>query len=196
MTGFDYILLLIVGLAAVGGFMRGFVEEVLSLFAWGASIFAIRFLHTPAAEFLSTKMPSETGAGVLAFFVLLLLPYFAVRLVARQMGSASRGSLLGPVDRVLGFGFGAIKGLLIVVFGFSLLVLGYDVVWGPEGRPTWISQARSYPLVNASSEALVTLIAERRRDAVKDGVEQGAKIKEGKAGSADKPARRYGKAEN
>ncbi len=187
MTGFDYILLLIVGLAAVGGFMRGFVEEVLSLLAWGSSIFAIRFLHTPAAEYLSAKLPSETGAGVLAFFLLLLLPYFAVRLVARQIGSASRNSLLGPVDRVLGFGFGAIKGLLIVVFGFSLLVLWYDVIWGAEGRPTWISQARSYPLVNASSEALVTLIAERRRDALKDEADK-ADVKAKKGESAEKPS--------
>lgn len=165
MTGFDYVVLLIVGIASAGGFMRGFVEEILSLLAWAASVFAIRFLHTPATEYLALKLETENGAGLLAFALLLLLPYFAVRLVARQVGSASRGSLLGPIDRVLGFGFGAIKGLIVVVFGFSVLVLGYDVVWGPEGRPTWISQARSYPLVNASSEALVTLIAERRSTA-------------------------------
>ena len=28
MTGFDYIVLLIVGIAAAGGFMRGFLQEV------------------------------------------------------------------------------------------------------------------------------------------------------------------------
>lgn len=166
MTGFDYVLLLVVGIAAIGGFMRGFVEEILSLGAWAASVAAIRFGHTPLTDFLATQMPTETGAGVLAFTILLLLPYFAVRLVAQRMGAVSRTSLLGPIDRVLGFGFGAIKGLLIVVLGFSVLVLGYDVVWGPKGRPTWISQARTYPLVNASSEALVTLIAERRNTAL------------------------------
>ena len=32
MTGFDYIVLLIVGIAAAGGFMRGFLQEVLSAF--------------------------------------------------------------------------------------------------------------------------------------------------------------------
>jgi membrane protein required for colicin V production len=166
MTGFDYVLLLVVGIAAIGGFMRGFVEEILSLVAWAASIVAIRFAHAPLTEFLSQRMPTDTGAGVLAFTILLLIPYFAVRIFAQRLGTASRNSMLGPIDRVLGFGFGAIKGLLIVVLGFSVLVLGYDVVWGPGGRPTWISQARTYPLVNASSEALVTLIAERRHAAV------------------------------
>ena len=47
MTGFDWIVLIIVGVAATGGFMRGFVQEVFSLVAWTLAIFAIRFLHTP-----------------------------------------------------------------------------------------------------------------------------------------------------
>ena len=174
MTGFDYIVLLIVGVAAIGGFLRGFVEEILSLCAWAASVMAIRFLHEPLTAYLAQQVSNDTGAGVLAFTILLLLPYFAVRIVAQRMGAASRTSLLGPIDRVLGFGFGAIKGLIIVVFGFSILVLGYDVVWGPEGRPTWISQARTYPFINSASEALVTLIAERRHDAIKADDEEPA----------------------
>ena len=173
MTGFDYVVLLIVGVAAIGGFMRGFVEEILSLAAWVASIIAIRFAHGPLTEILDAEMPTETGAGVLAFTILLLIPYFAVRIFAQRLGSASRNSLLGPIDRVLGFGFGAIKGLLVVVFGFSLLVLGYDVVWGAGGRPEWISLARTYPLINASSEALVTLIAERRHEVMHPEDEDG-----------------------
>jgi membrane protein required for colicin V production len=41
MTGFDLIVLLVVGVAAVGGFLRGFVQEILSLVAWGVAILAI-----------------------------------------------------------------------------------------------------------------------------------------------------------
>ena len=59
------------------------------------------------------------------------------------LGKASRTSVLGPIDRVLGFGFGAVKGVIIVVLAFSVLVLGYDTVWGVGGRPDWITQARS-----------------------------------------------------
>lgn len=166
MTGFDYVVLLIVGIAAIGGFMRGFVEEILSLCAWGASVLAIRFSHGPLTELLGRHMPSDTGAGVLAFTILMLIPYFAVRIFAQRLGNMSRTSILGPIDRVLGFGFGAIKGLLIVVLGFSVLVLGYDVIWGAGGRPAWISQARTYTFIDSASTALVTLIAERRNEAL------------------------------
>ena len=53
-----------------------------------------------------------------------------------------------------------------VVMAFSIFVLGYDTVWGPGGRPQWITSARSYPFVNMGSEALVKMISERRKDAV------------------------------
>lgn len=165
MTGFDIAVLLFVGLGAITGFVRGFVQEILALAAWVFAIFAIRMLHTPLALWLEPHIGTSSGAAVLAFALLLLVPFAAVKLVAKWAGGMSRASVLGPVDRVLGFGFGAVKGTIIVVLAFSVLVLGYDTIWGVGGRPDWITQARTYPFINASSEALVKMIAERRREA-------------------------------
>lgn len=166
MTGFDIAVLLLVGLGAVTGFVRGFVEEVLALLAWIFSLVAIHYLHTPVSDFLVPRIGTPSGAAVLAFAILLLIPYAAIKLLGNWLGRASRSSVLGPIDRVLGFGFGAVKGILIVVVAFSVLVLGYDTVWGPGGRPDWIKQARSYQFVDASSTALVKALAERRRAAI------------------------------
>lgn len=163
MTGFDIIVFLIVGVAAIGGFMRGFVQEVFSLAAWVLAIVAIRFLHTDATALLFEYMDSPSGASVLAFVLLLIIPYFAMKLIGAKAGLISRNSVLGPFDRVLGFGFGAVKGVIVVIMAFSLLVLGYDAIWGVAGRPAWITTARTYPFVNASADAMVQLIQERRR---------------------------------
>ena len=162
MTGFDIIVLIIVGVAAAGGFLRGLVQEVLSVAAWILAVFAIHYLHTPLYSWLEPRIGTPSGAAVLAFALLLLIPYAGMKLIAGRAGSASRSSVLGPIDRVLGFGFGAIKGGIIVVLAFSLLVLGYDTVWGVAGRPTWITSARSYTLVDAGAEALVQMIEGRR----------------------------------
>jgi membrane protein required for colicin V production len=167
MTGFDYVVFLIVAVCAVRGFFRGFVEEILALAAWCVAMFAVRYGHEPLTLTLAPYLKNETGAGVLAFVVLMLLPYFFTKFVASSIGNASRNSILGPIDRLLGFGFGAIKGFVIMVLGFSLLVFGYDVVWGVNGRPIWISAARTYPFLNASSEELMTMIADRREEAAK-----------------------------
>ena len=166
MTGFDIAVLLLVGVGSVAGFLRGFVHEILALLAWIAALFAIHFAHTPLVDALQPMIGTESGASVLAFALLLLVPYAVIKLLANWAGSRSRSSVIGPIDRVLGFGFGAIKGTIIAVLAFSILVLGYDTVWGVGGRPTWITQARTYPFVNASSEQLVKMIAERRREAI------------------------------
>ncbi len=162
MTGFDYIVLLIVGIAAAGGFMRGFMQEVLSLAAWLLAAFAIRYLHTPLTLAMQDFLGPDITTSLLSFTLLLLIPYAAMKVIANNVGVASRNSLLGPVDRVLGFGFGALKGMIIVVIAFSLVVLGYDTVWSYKGRPAWITTARSYELVDSSSRALVEALAERR----------------------------------
>lgn len=162
MTGFDIIVLVIVGVAAVGGFLRGFVQEILSLAAWFLAIFAIRFLHTDLYTALQPHIGSETGAAMLALVLLLLIPYAAMKLIAGRLGESTRTSFLGPIDRVLGFGFGAVKGAIITVIAFSVLALGYDTIWGVQGRPNWIVNARTYQAVNAGSKAMVELIAERR----------------------------------
>jgi len=166
MTGFDIIVLIIVGVAAIGGFLRGFVQEILSLAAWALAIFAIHFLHSPLTAWLLEYVGSVSGAAVLAFTLLLLIPYAAMKLIAGRMGETTRTSILGPIDRVIGFAFGAIKGGVIVIAGFSLLVLGYDTVWGLQGRPDWIKTARTYQLVDAGSQALVQMI-EQRRDQIR-----------------------------
>lgn len=161
MTGFDIIVLFVVGLAAAGGFLRGFVQEILSLLAWGVALFAIYNLHTPMYDWLVPKVGTPTGAATLAFAMLLLIPYAGMKLIAGRLGESSRNSLLGPIDRVLGFGFGAIKGAIVITCAFALLVLGYDAAWGVTGRPDWITQARTYPLINASADQLVQLIETR-----------------------------------
>ena len=148
MTGFDIVVLIVVGMGAVLGFMRGFVQEAIALAAWLVVLPAVHFLHTPLAAWLVPHVHTTSGAAVLA--------------CARWLGRASRNSVLGPVDRVLGFGFGAVKGTLIVVLGFSVLVLGYDTVWGRDGRPDWITRSRTYTFVNACSDELVRMIGARR----------------------------------
>lgn len=165
MTGFDYVVFLVVAVGAIGGFFRGFVEEVLSLLAWCIVLVAVHYGLEPLTAWLQPHLKTETGAGVLAYALLMVVPWGLMRLIARRMGAASRDSVLGPIDRLLGFGFGAVKGAILVALGFTLLVFAYDVVWGVKGRPEWITEARTYPFLNAASEELVTMISERRAEA-------------------------------
>lgn len=172
MTGFDIAVLVIVGLGAVTGFMRGFVHECLALAAWILSLVAIHMLLSPTTTLLLPYVHSTTGAPVLAFAILLIVPYAAIKLMANWLGSATRNSVIGPIDRLLGFGFGAVKGTVIVVLAFSVVALGYDVAWGKAGRPVWVTESRTYPFINACSDKLLAVISERRRASADEAASQ------------------------
>ncbi|MFN5783692.1 MAG: CvpA family protein, partial [Novosphingobium sp.] len=71
MTGFDIAVLVLVGLGAITGVLRGFVQEILALAAWVIALFAIHQLHTPLTEWLLPTLGNQSGASVLAFALLL-----------------------------------------------------------------------------------------------------------------------------
>lgn len=158
----DILILIIVGIAAVGGFMRGLVQEVLSLASWIMAALALHFLHPYLTEALRNVYNAETATQLLAFTLLLMIPYAAMKVIIGTASGVSEGAILGPIDRVLGFGFGALKGALIAIFAFSLLVIGFDDTWGFKGRPTWVATARTYPAVDAFSRQLIPTIAIKR----------------------------------
>ena len=164
LTALDILVLLAVGGAATLGIMRGFVTEVLSLFAWVAILFALKLFHVPLTHALTNVVGTTTGAAVLAFAILSGGTYFAGRAVANAIGARTRDSILGPVDRALGFGFGALKGLILASLAFLLVVLMTDTVGGgPTHRPEWLTSARAYPLLNETSAAIADFVDRRRK---------------------------------
>ena len=137
LTALDMLVLLGVAAAALLGLKRGFVAEVLSLFAWVATVLVLKLFHAPLTHGLVGLIGTVSGAAVLAFALLTGATYVGGRLVANALGKRTRTSILGPVDRALGFGFGAVKGLILASLGFMLVALVVDTArGGPTRRVT------------------------------------------------------------
>lgn len=169
MTALDIFVILLLGGSALVGFVRGFAHEVLALMAWIAAITALKLLHSPLQGRLVETAGTEAGASALAFALLFLPTYVAVRLFARAVGSKARRSILSPVDRVLGGGFGMLKGLLGATLFFLLANLATDMTYGPRAdRPDWMTSSRTYPLLNATGRAVVDWVETARGDAEVD----------------------------
>lgn len=164
LTALDILVLLAICGGAILGMVRGFVTEVISLFAWIAAIFALKLLHGPVAKMLIGIVGNASGASVLAFALIFLVVYAGGKLIAGSIGSRTRTSILGPLDRVLGFGFGALKGLIIVTLGYLLINLGYDTLYGAKAeRPDWMRSSRTHPLLNATGRSIVDWVGNRRK---------------------------------
>ncbi|HEX6783647.1 MAG TPA: CvpA family protein [Sphingomicrobium sp.] len=169
MTALDvFVFLLLFGGAAVG-FVRGFVHEVISLFAWIVAIAMLKLFHTQLWTGIESSFKtSSAAAAVLAFAILFIPTFVIVKLLARSIGRRTRRhAVLGPFDRVLGGGFGALKGLLGATLFFLLANLATDMVYGPQAeRPQWMTKSRTYPLLNASGRSIVDWVQARRHQPV------------------------------
>jgi membrane protein required for colicin V production len=163
MNGVDIVVLLAIGGCAVLGLMRGFVQETLSLIAWVLAIFAIRLFHGSVADLLSAFVGTISGAAMLALVLVFGVTFGLGKLLAHAIGKRTRQSVLGPVDRVLGAGFGAVKGLIGATLVFLAFSLVYDTFYGSGARrPDWLSDARTFPLLNASGQAISEFLEEQR----------------------------------
>jgi membrane protein required for colicin V production len=172
MTALDvFVFLLLIGGAAIG-FVRGFVHEVISLFAWIVAIAMLKLFHGQLWSGIQNSFDtSSAAAAVLAFAILFVPSFVLVKVLARQIGGRTRRhAMLGPFDRVLGGGFGALKGLLGATLFFLLANLATDMVYGPQAdRPEWMTRSRTYPLLNASGRAIVDWVEARRLHVAKVG---------------------------
>ena len=170
MTALDVITLLLVGGGLVLGTMRGFVRELLSLAALVAAIVALKLVHTPVTAALEGPVGTWAGASVLAFALVFGTVFLIGKLIAHRVGGATRRSFIGPVDRVLGAGFGALKGLIVATLLYLCANLIYDLWAGRQAeRPDWMADSRTYPLLNASGRAIVDFVEWRRGPAPAEG---------------------------
>lgn len=189
LTAFDIIVLLMILIAAGFGLMRGFVTEILSLVAWVAGVAALRLFYEPASIAAAEWTGTETGGAILAFVLVFLLTFVAFRFIANALGSRTRQSIVGPLDRLLGFGFGAAKGLIGASLLFLLVTLFFDVAWGSEEpKPEWLQASRTAPLLKVSSGAIVDFVEERRNGGDNDDDAEPAEVDTIKSAPVRKPA--------
>jgi membrane protein required for colicin V production len=163
LTSFDVVVLILVSLAALAGLARGFVGEIVSLIAWVAGIAAVRFFHTPAKAIAVQWTGTEAGGAILAVVVLFLGAFIAVRVVGGMVSNTTKASVIGPVDRSLGLGFGAAKGVLAAALLFLLANLTFDTIDPGEPSPEWLAKARTAPTLAMVSKALTDFVEVQRR---------------------------------
>lgn len=162
MTALDIAVLLVIGWTSVRGTMRGFVAEVIGIAGLFAGMVALRLFHAPVTDMLTGLIGTSGGASILAFFIVFGGIFGVAKLIAGQLGKSSRASLLGPVDRALGFGLGGLKGLLVATVAFMLCTLFYNTLYGAsERRPDWMRTAHVFPLLSASGLAMSAWLEER-----------------------------------
>jgi membrane protein required for colicin V production len=163
LTAFDALILALVVFAGVVGLARGFVGEVVSLGAWVAGVLAVRFFHVQAKVIALRFIEDEALAAVVALLVLFIGAFAIVRIIGGMVSGATRASVIGPIDRLLGLGFGVAKGIVAAVLVFLVVTMGLEVTAPGDAPPAWLRDSRTAPALAIFSRALVEFVDEQTR---------------------------------
>lgn len=175
LTAFDIAVGILVLISALLATARGLTREVLSLLTWaGAAAFAAyMFFYQPqiAQEFVADELWANIATVVVSFIVALIV----LHLLTMKIGDFITDSKLGPLDRTLGFVFGALRGILIAV----VVVIFADWLVGanPPNLP-WYGEAQSLPTLRSLGDGLISLLPENLEEQVNDLLQGGGPVEE------------------
>ena len=158
-TGVDVGVAVLVLISAILATARGFTREILSLATWAgsAAIAAyMYFYHKDIAEKYIDNPLVATGVTVVGTFLVALV---VLHLLTMWIGDMVVDSRVGPLDRTLGFVFGAARGVLICIVAavFANFLLGGDARTGSK-MPDMVANAKSYPPLLSAGDWLITLL--------------------------------------
>jgi len=141
--------------SAMLAMVRGFSREVLSIASWVIAAIAAYFLYPVVLPYVAPYIDNATlalaAAAAAVFFVALIV----VTIITMKLADFIVDSRIGALDRTLGFLYGAARGVLVVAV--ALLFLNWLLGSNP---PTWVTEAKSRPLLEGVGAWLQSLLPE------------------------------------
>jgi len=136
-TLIDILAFAILVISALMGIWLGFVREVLALIGWvAASWVSYHYATWLANEWLTGVPGGEMARLALGFVILFIVVMIVCALAGKFLAKLLQQAGLSPMDRFLGFAFGLLRGLLVVVVLSSLAALT-SISQTSEWRKAW-----------------------------------------------------------
>lgn len=117
----DWVILVIVAISGLLSLRRGFLREALSLVTWIAAFVIARLFSAPLSASLTDIIQDPSVRFMVAFAVLFILTLIAGSLLQLIAIALVRATGLSATDRLLGVGFGVVRGGLVIVVIVALL---------------------------------------------------------------------------
>ncbi len=157
-TFFDLAVVVVVLISTVIAFARGFVREVLSVSAFIAAAVAALAASPLVAPSVRSFIQPDWVALFIVVVGIFMAVFVGVTMVTHALTSMlHRSDEVGLVDRILGLGFGAGRGVLLL----ALFLILYNLAVGAPAA--WMTEARSYPIIAKTGYAIQALADENAR---------------------------------
>lgn len=150
---------IVIGVAlfsAVLAMVRGFSREVLSVASWVGAAAAAYFLYPVLLPYAKDYTTSDTVAMAGSAGAVFLVALIVISFITMRIADFIIDSRIGALDRTLGFLFGAARGILLVV----VAMLFFNWLVAPQQQPSWVTTAKSKPLLDNLGARLIALLPE------------------------------------
>lgn len=167
MSWVDYLIIGIILLSIGISFTRGFTREALSLLTWVVAIWvSVTYYHT-VGDMLSGVIETPSARLVFAFVVLFLITIIIGSTLSFILSSVINKVGLNGVNRVVGMGFGFLRGVLVI--GILVLLSGHTAM--PEDP--WYKNSQFIPYFKPVADMISELMPEKlhKISAVMNGAE-------------------------
>jgi len=150
----DYIVLAAIIISAVTGLMRGFLREAIALVSWIVALVLAGHFSGLVEPHLGGLLAGALVKPWVARLIILVLVLLVGALIGAAAGHFVRLSIFSGMDRLLGFAFGMLRGLLL----FGLFVM-LGQLMRLESEPWW-QHSRLIPYGESVANGLRFLVGE------------------------------------
>ncbi len=149
----DLVVIGVVVISALLAAVRGFTREVLAIVAWVTAAAAAWFLHPLVLPRIKDYIANPNIALVAAIGSIFVVVLLIVSIITVKFSDFILDSRIGALDRTLGFLFGAARGFIICVIGWTFLA------WLVQGKmPEWATTARARPMLESTSATIIAVL--------------------------------------
>jgi membrane protein required for colicin V production len=109
----DIVFIAIIVVAALRGAFRGMIQEIISLAALFISLLLAAVYYPDTARWIRSRSSIDDGSTLIAYAFIFLVSFILFKLLQKAVVSMMNESAMESTDRLLGFFFGMLEGVLI-----------------------------------------------------------------------------------
>lgn len=152
--GLDIILLAIMIFSGFLAMLRGLTREMLSIMSWALAALVTLLVYSnfrsDVRRIIDTPMLADATLIAVTFIASLVI----FSLITANISERVLDSRVGAVDRTLGFVYGLVRGLILVVIAYLIV----SQIVEKQNLPRWVTDARALPLIESAGETIKSFL--------------------------------------
>jgi membrane protein required for colicin V production len=155
----DFMLVVIVGYSVFTGFMAGFARVSIGFIATIVGILCGFWFYRIPGVFLQEYLRSATAANLLGFFAVFAVVVLLGGLLSKVLSKAFKWAGLSWLDRLLGAGFGIVRGAVLAVAVVTVIT-----AFAPTPPPGFIVNSKVLPYAATAGNVFAAMAPRELKD--------------------------------